>query len=64
MKKMVTTDLIIHAMNSVVNEMKIEELQEAEEVATQQPAETEELGIEVSAEVQEVPAENPGKSNR
>ncbi len=52
------TNLIVQAMNSVANEMQIEELEEAEEVARQQPAESVEVGEGITKEAQEVPAEN------
>jgi D-ribose pyranose/furanose isomerase RbsD len=58
MKKMVMTNLIVQAMNSVANEMQIEELEEAEEVARQQSAESVEVGEGITKEAQEVPAEN------
>jgi hypothetical protein len=58
-KKMVTTDIIIQAMNSVANESQLDELEEAEEVARQQPAEDAEVGEEIAEAAQETPAENP-----
>jgi hypothetical protein len=56
---MVTTDIIIQAMNSVANESQLDELEEAEEVARQQPAEDAEVGEEIAEAAQETPAENP-----
>jgi hypothetical protein len=58
-QKMATTDIIIQAMNSVANESQLDELEEAEEVARQQPAEDAEVGEEITEVAQETPAGNP-----
>jgi hypothetical protein len=51
-KKMVTTDIIIQAMNSVANESQLEEAEEEEEVRRQQPAEN-------LVMIEEIPEETP-----
>jgi hypothetical protein len=58
-KKMVSTDIIIQAMNSVANESQLEEPEEVEEVARQQPAESTEVVGEITEVAQETPARNP-----
>jgi hypothetical protein len=58
-KKMVTTDIIVQAMNSVANESRLEELEEVEEAARQQPAKNPEDIGEITEEAEETPARNP-----
>jgi len=58
-QKMATTDIIIQAMNFVANESQLDELEEAEEVARQQPAKDAEVGEEITEVAQETPAGNP-----
>jgi len=56
---MVTTDIIVQAMNSVANESQLEELEEVEEAARQQPEENTEAIGEITEEAEETLARNP-----
>jgi hypothetical protein len=58
-KKMVTTDIIIQAMNSVANESQLDELEELEEVARQQPAKSAKVIGEIIEAAQKTPPRNP-----
>jgi hypothetical protein len=55
---MVTTDIIIQAMNSVANESKIDEVEEAEYGVRQQPTKDAEAGEEITEVAPESPAEH------
>jgi hypothetical protein len=56
---MVTTDMIIQAMNSIADESRLEESEEVEEVVRQQPAENSvEIG-EITEEAEETPSRDP-----
>ncbi len=53
---MVTTDIIIQAMNSVANESQLEEVEEEEEVVRQQPAENPAEMRQITEEAEEAPS--------
>jgi hypothetical protein len=55
---MVTTDIIIQAMNSVANESQMEEAEEEEEVHRQQPAENLVKIEEITEVAEETPSED------
>jgi hypothetical protein len=57
-KKMVTTDVIIQAMNSVANELQLEEEEQEEEVVRQQPAENSAEMGQITEEAGETPLRN------
>jgi hypothetical protein len=58
-KKMVTTDMIIQAMNSIADESRLEESEEVEEVVRQQPAENSVEIREITKEAEETPSRDP-----
>jgi pyruvate kinase len=53
---MVTTDIIIQAMNSIANESQLEEVEEEEEVVGQQPAENSAEMGQITEKAEETPS--------